>query len=53
MDLKRWIPVIAIASVVLFFVWGWLEGTYAHAWISFLIAGLAMAVLRAMDKKQG
>ena len=49
---KRWTPVISIASVIIFFLWGWVD-TFQHSWIAFLIAGLAMAVLRAMDKKSG
>lgn len=53
MDMKRWIPVISIASVIVFFIWGFVEGTYEHSWISFLLAGLAMAILRATEKKKG
>lgn len=53
MDMKRWIPVISIASVIVFFIWGFIEGNYSHSWISFLLAGLAMAILRAVDKKNG
>lgn len=52
MDMKKWIPVISIASVVVFFIWGFIEGTYEHSWITFLLAGLAMAILKAMDKKK-
>ena len=47
---KRWTPVISTASVVLFFIWGYLD-SFEHSWISFLIAGLAMAILRALDNK--
>ena len=52
MDSKRWIPVISIASVIVFFIWGWID-TFEHSWLAFVIAGLAMAVLRAFDKKNG
>ena len=51
MDSKRWTPVVSIASVIIFFIWGWLD-TYKHSWIIFLVAGLVMAVMRAMDKKK-
>ena len=48
--LKRWSPVVSIAAVILFFIWGYLD-TFEHSWIAFLFAGLAYAVLRAIDKK--
>lgn len=49
MDLNRWMPVVSIASVIIFFIWGWLD-TYQHSWIIFMVAGLAMAVMKAMSK---
>lgn len=50
MDLKRWTPVVSIASVIIFFIWGWLD-SYSHSWIIFMVAGLVMAVFGALDKK--
>ena len=35
--------IIAMCSVVIFFIWGWVANSFAHAWIIFLIAGIAMA----------
>lgn len=51
MDLKKWTPVVSIASVIIFFIWGWLEGSFKHSWLIFIVAGLAMVIMRAMDKK--
>ena len=51
MDLKKWTPVVSIASVIIFFLWGWLEGSFKHSWLIFIAAGLAMMIMRAMDKK--
>ena len=42
--------VIPIAAVVIFFIWGWIEGSFAHSWIIFLVAGGAFAVLGAIKK---
>ena len=50
MDKKTLNLIIPIASVVIFFIWGWLEGNYQHSWIIFLVAGGAMAVVANMDK---
>ena len=51
MDQKKWTPVVSIASVIIFFIWGWLEGSFKHSWLIFIVAGLAMMIMRAMDKK--
>ena len=51
MDLKKWTPVVSIASVIIFFIWGWLEGSFKHSWLIFIVAGLVMVIMRAMDKK--
>ena len=50
MDKKTLNVVIPVASVVIFFVWGWLEHSFTHSWIIFVIAGGAMAILSNMDK---
>lgn len=42
--------IVAIASLVIFFVWGWLEGTFAHSWIIFIVAGCVFAVLGVLRK---
>ncbi|MBQ7564883.1 MAG: hypothetical protein IJT16_12965 [Lachnospiraceae bacterium] len=31
MDRKKLYPVFSMAAVIIFFIWGWLEGTYAHS----------------------
>lgn len=56
MDLKKIIPVICILSGVAMVVWGTLEGTYAHSWLSVFVGGALIAVLSILykdkDKKQ-
>lgn len=49
---KKWTPVLSIASVILFFIWGFIEGNYSHSWIVFLLVPLGMAILKAIDKKE-
>ena len=50
---RNMIPaIIGIASVIIFFIWGFIEGTYKHAWIIFLVAGLAFVINSGMKKSQ-
>lgn len=50
--IKKWTPVLCIASVIIFFIWGFIEGSYAHNWVAFFLVPLGMAVLKAIDKKE-
>ena len=43
---------IPMLSLVIFFVWGWIEGSYRHSWLVFVIAGGAMAVLSGIEKSK-
>ena len=52
MDKKTLNTIIPILAVVIFFIWGWIEGNYQHSWLVFVIAGGAMAVLSAMNKNK-
>lgn len=48
--MKKWTPVLCISAVIIFFIWGFIEGSYAHSWIAFFIVPLGMAILKALDK---
>ena len=52
MDKKTLNTIIPILAVVIFFIWGWIEGNYQHSWLVFVIAGGAMAVISAMNKNK-
>ena len=52
MDKKTLNTIIPILAVVIFFIWGWIEGSYQHSWLVFVITGGAMAVLSAMNKNK-
>ncbi|MBQ6442295.1 MAG: hypothetical protein IJJ13_06880 [Lachnospiraceae bacterium] len=41
--------IISMCSVVVFFVWGWLD-TYQHSWIVFMICGIAIAAVSMIRK---
>ena len=42
--------IIPLLSVVIFFLWGWLEGSFQHSWIIFVIGGGAMGIISSLDK---
>ena len=44
--------IIPIATLIIFFVWGWIEGSFAHSWLIFIAAGGAFAVLGVMKKNK-
>ena len=39
-----------MVSVLIFFIWGWIEGSYQHSWIIFMVSGMLYAVLPTLDK---
>ncbi len=52
MNIKILNTIIPAASVVIFFVWGWIEGGNEHSWIIFMIGGGLMAILSVIDKNK-
>ena len=47
---KEMPAIIGVAAVIIFFIWGFIEKTYTHAWLIFLVAGLIDLVIVAMRK---
>ena len=43
---------IPMLSLIIFFVWGWIEGSYKHSWIIFMVSGMLMGVLGVLDKNK-
>lgn len=37
--------IICMCSAVIFFIWGWIANSFAHAWIIFMVAGIACAAV--------
>ena len=52
MNVKKWIPLISMASVLIMFVWGYLAGSFAHSWLAVFAGGIAVAALTIIGKKQ-
>ena len=52
MALKSYTPIIAMISLVIFFVWGWLD-TFQHSWLIFIVAGIRIVFISIYDKEHG
>lgn len=52
MNIKILNTIIPLASVVIFFVWGWLEGSNEHSWIIFVVGGGLMGILATINKSK-
>jgi hypothetical protein len=52
MNIKILNTIIPMVSVLIFFIWGWIEGSYQHSWIIFMAAGMLMGVLKVIDKEK-
>ena len=53
MDLRKLSPIVAMVSVLIFFIWGWLD-TFQHSWIIFIVAGIVIVAFSIIEKeKQG
>ena len=51
MDSRKLIPIVAMVSVLIFFVWGWLD-TFQRSWIIFIVAGIAIVALSIFGKEK-
>ncbi len=50
MNIKIIQAIIPMASLLIFFIWAWIEGSYAHSWIIFIVSGMLMGVLTTIKK---
>ena len=51
MDRKTLNMIIPAASLIIFFIWGWLD-TFQHSWLIFVVSGVAMGIVANMDKNK-
>lgn len=48
--LKKLIPIISMVSVLVMFIWSWLEGSWSHSWLAVFSGGIAIAALSILSK---
>ena len=44
---KQMPAIVGTAAVLIFFIWGYIEGTFEHSWLIFIAAQLAVFVALA------
>ena len=47
---KRWSGAAGLGSILIMFIWAFIEGSYKHAWIACMFGGLAVVVFGILDK---
>jgi hypothetical protein len=52
MNMKVLSMAIPMVSVLIMFVWGYIEGTFAHAWLAVFAGGIAEVILKVIEKEQ-
>ena len=50
MDAKKLVPIIAMVSVLVMFVWSYLAGSYAHSWLAVFAGGIAITIVSILSK---
>lgn len=50
MDKKKLIPIISMVSVLVMFIWSWLEGNWSHSWLAVFAGGIAIAAISILSK---
>ena len=53
MDKKKLIPIIAMISVLIMLVWGFLQGTFEYSWLAVMAGGIGIVCVSILSKKDG
>lgn len=49
MNLKMWIPIVAIVSVAVMVIWGFVANSWQYCWLSVFVGGIVMAILSIVN----
>ena len=53
MNIKLINRIIPFCMIIIFFVWGWIEGNNQHSWLVFVVGGMLMGILWIIDMVKG
>ena len=42
--------IISMCSVLIMFIWGYIEGTFAHSWLAVFAGGIIVVIIRMIRK---
>lgn len=51
MDIKKLIPVIAMISVLIMFIWSYIEGNWSHSWLAPMAGGIVITAISMLYGK--
>ena len=52
MNTKILIPAISMISVLVMFIWSYIEGSWAHCWLAPFAGGIAITILSVLQKEK-
>ena len=52
MNIKKLRPIISAVSVLIMFIWGYLEGSFEHSWLAVFVGGIVVAAISVMGKNE-
>ena len=52
MNTKILIPAISMISVLVMFIWSYIEGSWAHCWLAPFAGGIAITILSMIQKEK-
>ncbi len=50
MDKKKLIPIVAMVSVLIMFIWSFLEGGWSHSWLAVMAGGIVIVAIGILGK---
>ena len=53
MKRKKLIPIIAMVSVLVMFLWSAVAGSWEHSWLAVFAGGIAIAGISILEKDDG
>ena len=45
-------PIISMTSVLVMFIWGYLEGSFQHSWLAVMAGGMLSGILWSSSRKE-
>ena len=51
MDAKKLIPIIAMVSVLVMFIWSYAAHSWEHSWLAVFAGGIAITAVSILGKK--
>ena len=53
MKLKTLIPIVAMVSVFVMFIWSYLEGNWSHSWLAVMAGGIVIVIISMLIHGKG